>query len=101
MAKSGYKNHYDTIEIEDEENGLMYEFDVYVRVFIQQPWGGSPHTCDNPYDYYGYTEIEEWEIDGVVCFDEDGNELECSESDIPMQVIDVLETAINELEFEE
>lgn len=101
MAKSGYKYHYDTIEIEDEDTGLWYEFDVEVRVFIQEPWGGSAHTCDNPYDYYGYTEVDSWEIEEVNCYNENGLEYKVDQADIPKVVFDNLELAIDELNFED
>lgn len=50
-----------------------FEFDGYWvvvdSVFIKEPHRGSPWTCDNPYDYHGYSEMD------YRVFDEKGSQM--------------------------
>ena len=76
-------------EIEGNVNGIPCIIGV-LYVNIVKPWRGSPWTCDNPFDYYGYEEIE------YMLFDRKGYEAPWLEKiadreDIEKQILDYLE----------
>lgn len=47
------------ITLEDPETGIEYPAVLVVDSYFRQPpHKGSPLTCDNPNDYYGYTDLD-------------------------------------------
>lgn len=90
---------YKTYEFEYQDK--MLTVDVEVDVFIQKPWGGSPHTCDNPYDYYGYTEINSYDVVFYEVEDEVGNLYQFEgDEEFPVGAYKILDQLVDDDEYE-
>ena len=75
MGKYYTTTEYETFEFYDEANEVSWSVEVAVEVGVQEPFQGSPHNCDSELDYYGYQEVEDYSIEAITAYDDDGEEL--------------------------
>ena len=98
MSKSYRTTEYETFEFYDEDNEVSWSVEVAVDIFVQEPFNGSPYNCDSELDYYGYQEIEEYAIEAITAYNDDGDEVpDVSE---PSWLNDEINKAIYRHEFQ-
>lgn len=69
------ETHYEVLIIDDVDNdAICYEVECWAIVDTQEPYKGTPWTCDSDMDYYGYSDLVDSGIESINAIAVEGGE---------------------------